>query len=115
MYGRFARAKSAWHEALRRLVGVSIESCVPALLCHSTLSLACTLTTDHLRFHFVGAHSGEVLLVTRDMEPASKATHCQNTTYKNKVGQVFKFCSHKQQGSQIVVSGVRADSNSRCR
>eukprot|EP00971_Amphidinium_carterae_P255046 5063157-Amphidinium_carterae.1 len=62
--------------------------------------LACTLTTDHLRFHFVGAHPGEVLLVARDMGSASRAKHCQNTT--NEVAKASMSGSHKRQGSRIV-------------
>eukprot|EP00971_Amphidinium_carterae_P264138 5240025-Amphidinium_carterae.1 len=60
-------------------------------------SFACTVTTDHLRFHFVATN------------PARR--QCQNTTIE--VGKAS--CSHKQQSSHIVVSGVCADSSSRCR
>eukprot|EP00971_Amphidinium_carterae_P148855 2950971-Amphidinium_carterae.1 len=73
-------------------------------------SLACTLTTDHLRFHFVGARPGEVFLVARDMGSANRSKHCQNTT--NEVAKASKFGSYKRQGSQIVVSSVCADSSS---
>eukprot|EP00971_Amphidinium_carterae_P138467 2743581-Amphidinium_carterae.1 len=60
-------------------------------------SLACTVTTDHLRFHFVVTTPGET---TRDMGSANKAKHCQNTT--NEVARASKFGSHKRQGSQFV-------------
>eukprot|EP00971_Amphidinium_carterae_P096587 1911681-Amphidinium_carterae.1 len=48
MYGRFARAKSAWNETSQRQNVVLMASCVSALLYNNMQSLACTLTTDHL-------------------------------------------------------------------
>eukprot|EP00971_Amphidinium_carterae_P046428 914276-Amphidinium_carterae.1 len=47
------------------------------------------------------------------MGSASRAQCYQNAT--NKVAKAPKSGSHTQQGSQIVVSSVCADSNSRCR
>eukprot|EP00971_Amphidinium_carterae_P316790 6297281-Amphidinium_carterae.1 len=55
MYGRFARSKSAWIETSQRQSVVLMASCVAALLYNNMQALSCTLTTDHLRFHFVGA------------------------------------------------------------
>eukprot|EP00971_Amphidinium_carterae_P146308 2900083-Amphidinium_carterae.1 len=100
MYGRFARAKSAWSETSQHQGAVLMASCVPALVYSNRQSLACTVTADHLRFHFTATNPGETLLVTRDMGSAIKTKHCQNTT--NKVAKAVKSCSHKQQGSQIV-------------
>eukprot|EP00971_Amphidinium_carterae_P287701 5711814-Amphidinium_carterae.1 len=48
MYGRFARAKSAWIETSLCQRGVLMASCAPALLYNNMQSLACTVTTDHL-------------------------------------------------------------------
>eukprot|EP00971_Amphidinium_carterae_P033699 663702-Amphidinium_carterae.1 len=63
MYGRFARAKSAWNETNQYQSAVSMASCVPALFYNNMLSFACTVTIDHLRFHFVATEPGEVLFV----------------------------------------------------
>eukprot|EP00971_Amphidinium_carterae_P083095 1643932-Amphidinium_carterae.1 len=38
-------------------------SCVAALLYNSRQSLACTVTTDHLRYHFAATNPGDVLFV----------------------------------------------------
>eukprot|EP00971_Amphidinium_carterae_P243375 4832662-Amphidinium_carterae.1 len=77
-----------------------MASFVPALLYDNMPALACTVTTDHLRFHFAATNPGEVVFVARDMGSASKAQHCQNTT--NEVAKTSKSGSHKQQASQIV-------------
>eukprot|EP00971_Amphidinium_carterae_P191205 3794551-Amphidinium_carterae.1 len=55
MYGRFARAKSAWIETSQRQNAVLMAACVSALVCNNMLSLACTVLSDHLRLHFVSA------------------------------------------------------------
>eukprot|EP00971_Amphidinium_carterae_P105426 2087634-Amphidinium_carterae.1 len=89
-----------------------MASCVSALLYNNMQSMACIVLTDHLRLHFVATDPGEVLL-TRDMGSASRAKHCETTT--NEVAKACKSGSHKRQGSQIVVSGVCADSSARCR
>eukprot|EP00971_Amphidinium_carterae_P151354 3000851-Amphidinium_carterae.1 len=73
---------------------------------------ACIVLTDHLRLHFIAAKpvGSSFLLQTRDMGSASSAKHCQNTT--NEVAKVAKSGSDTQQGSQIVVPSVCADSSS---
>eukprot|EP00971_Amphidinium_carterae_P126665 2509377-Amphidinium_carterae.2 len=63
MYGRFARAKSAWNETSQLHSRVLIASCVPLLLYSNVLSAACPVISDHLRFHFVDTRPGEVLVV----------------------------------------------------
>eukprot|EP00971_Amphidinium_carterae_P054165 1066703-Amphidinium_carterae.1 len=63
MYGRFARAKSAWNETSQRQCAVLMASCVCALLYNNIQSLACIGLTDHLRLHFISARPGETLLV----------------------------------------------------
>eukprot|EP00971_Amphidinium_carterae_P294125 5839980-Amphidinium_carterae.1 len=55
LYGRFARAKSAWNETSQRQTAVLTASCVAALFDNNTVSLACTVLTDHLRLHFIAA------------------------------------------------------------
>eukprot|EP00971_Amphidinium_carterae_P185456 3682189-Amphidinium_carterae.1 len=62
MYGRFARAKSAWNETCQHQRGVLMASCVPALLYNNMQSLACAVTSDHLRLHFVATRPGDALL-----------------------------------------------------
>eukprot|EP00971_Amphidinium_carterae_P065679 1301791-Amphidinium_carterae.1 len=55
MYGRFARAKSAWIETSHRQSAVLMASCVSALVHNNIHSLACILLTAHLRLHFIAA------------------------------------------------------------
>eukprot|EP00971_Amphidinium_carterae_P056273 1110776-Amphidinium_carterae.1 len=92
-----------------------MASCVAALLYNNSQSLACTVTTDHLRFHLNATRpvGNTLLLHTRDMGSASRAKNCKKTT--NAVAKASKSCSYQQQGLQIVVLGVCADSSSRCR
>eukprot|EP00971_Amphidinium_carterae_P257323 5108227-Amphidinium_carterae.1 len=97
MYGRFARAKSAWNETSQYQSCVLTASCAAALLYNNMQSLACTLTTDHLRFHFTATNpDGSTLLSqTCDMGSTSKAKHCPNTF--NEVQKACKRCSHTRQ------------------
>eukprot|EP00971_Amphidinium_carterae_P162452 3220456-Amphidinium_carterae.1 len=55
LYGRFARAKSAWIETSQRQNAVLMAACVSALLHNNMQSLACIALTDHLRLHFIAA------------------------------------------------------------
>eukprot|EP00971_Amphidinium_carterae_P154750 3068161-Amphidinium_carterae.1 len=63
MYGRFARAKSAWNETCQHQSTVLMASCAPALLYTNMQSLACTVTADHLRLQFVATNPGAVVFV----------------------------------------------------
>eukprot|EP00971_Amphidinium_carterae_P281844 5594731-Amphidinium_carterae.1 len=63
MYGRFARARSAWNETSQHQSCVLLASCVPALLYNNMQSLACTVLSDHLRLHFTSTRPGETLLL----------------------------------------------------
>eukprot|EP00971_Amphidinium_carterae_P294589 5849235-Amphidinium_carterae.1 len=54
MYGRFARARSAWHETCQQQNRCMLASCVLLPLYSSTLLLACTVAADHFRYHVVG-------------------------------------------------------------
>eukprot|EP00971_Amphidinium_carterae_P034674 682374-Amphidinium_carterae.1 len=62
-HGRFASAKSAWIETSQRQSAILMAACVSALLYNNMQSLACIVSTDHLRLPFIAARPGETLLV----------------------------------------------------
>eukprot|EP00971_Amphidinium_carterae_P163370 3239327-Amphidinium_carterae.1 len=54
MYGKFARARLAWHETCQQQNHMVLTSCVLLLFYSNARLLACTVVADHLRVHVVG-------------------------------------------------------------
>eukprot|EP00971_Amphidinium_carterae_P290011 5758433-Amphidinium_carterae.1 len=55
MHGKFARARSAWHEASQYQRQFLVASCGLLILHSNMVSRACTVVSDHLRLHFLTA------------------------------------------------------------
>eukprot|EP00971_Amphidinium_carterae_P050596 996370-Amphidinium_carterae.1 len=54
IYGKFARARSAWYETCQQHNRLLLASCVLLPSYGNMLLLACVVVADHLRFHVVG-------------------------------------------------------------
>eukprot|EP00971_Amphidinium_carterae_P250430 4971690-Amphidinium_carterae.1 len=65
MYGKFARARSAWYETCQQQNRLLLASCVIIPSYGNMLLRACMVVADHLRFHVAGTRMPlHVLLVT---------------------------------------------------
>eukprot|EP00971_Amphidinium_carterae_P200103 3971321-Amphidinium_carterae.3 len=54
MYGKFARARSAWYETCQQQKCLLLAPCLLLPLYNNMLLLACTVVGDNLRFHVRG-------------------------------------------------------------
>eukprot|EP00971_Amphidinium_carterae_P054435 1072308-Amphidinium_carterae.2 len=122
MYGRFARAKSAWIKTSQHLNHLLMASCVPVLLYSNVQSLACTVTTDHLRIHFASAGEVFIAVCLHTCILHSAAPHKlrlvkwaqPESMARTKPSRRQRFLPHEQQGIYIVVLRMSADSISGC-